>query len=534
VFDRFSEGAVPGFADFQAKVTVHPTERTRLSAFALAGRETMTSFGRDDAGARFVVDQVKGINRLAMVNLTWNPDARLVTTTTPSVYLHDERRADNEQIPGLVPFERVLRVHDYALRQRALYAVSPHHVLDSGVELRRIDTGWRMKGSMPEFTRGLGPTTFGELIDYSAGPIDTSLTRTQAGAWLQDRVPLGSRFTLEPGVRLDWNSFTGEAAWQPRLRATVRAWKATLWAGIATQAQTPSHEGLQGLDYFHITPADGTRLRNERSRQAVAGFESPVTAGFDLRVEAYARRFDRLLVQRQETAEEQATRLRLYVIPPDIPSDDVILERRPTIYPESTGRGTAKGIETLLQRRAGRATGWFSYTYSRSTRDLYGFTVPFDYDRPHALKAVGAYSLSRRIRLSGTWQRASGLPVTPMHTEVAFINLVKVDGTLDPFYRAWRTTGGLLQLIPGFFVRRLGLRNAARLNGYSRTDVRVTYATLGHWEFYGEVINLFNERNHLERMRLDAPGLLGGPIDHSQNVYAEFERIPTFGIRVRF
>ena len=185
-----------------------------------------------------------------------------------------------------------------------------------------------------DFWRGLGPTTFGEQIDYSSGPIDTSLTRTQAGLWLQDRLPFGSRFTLEPGVRLDWNSFTDEAAWQPRLRATVRAGKATAWAGIATQVQTPSHESLQGADYFHITPDDGSHLRNERSRQVVFGVESPLPAGFDLRVEAYSRRFDRLLVQRLETAEEQATRLLPYVIPPDIPPDDVILERRPTIYPE--------------------------------------------------------------------------------------------------------------------------------------------------------------------------------------------------------
>jgi outer membrane receptor protein involved in Fe transport len=212
----------------------------------------------------------------------------------------------------------------------------------------------------------------------------------------------------------------------------------------------------------------------------------------------------------------------------------VILERRPTIYPESTGRGTAKGVEALLQRRAGRATGWFSYTYSRSTRDLYGFTVPFDYDRPHALKAVGAYQLSRRFRLSGTWQRASGLPVTPMQAEVMFGRVVRLDGTVDPFYRASRNRDGTLQTWPGFFMRRLGLRNAARLNGYSRTDVRVTYATLGHWEFYGEIINLFNERNYLERARLDEPGLLGGPIDHSLNIYAEFERMATFGIRVAF
>jgi TonB dependent receptor/TonB-dependent Receptor Plug Domain len=535
VFDRFAEGAVPGFADFQSKLSLQPTRRTRLSIFALAGRETMNNVDLNDVGDKYVREEMKGINRLAILNLTWNPTTRLVTTTTPSVYLHDERRADNEQIVGFNPFERVLRVHDYALRQRVLYAFSPRHVLDSGVELRRISTGWRMKNvKPPDFWRGLGPTTFGEQIDYSSGPIDTSLTRTQAGLWLQDRLPFGPHVTVEPGVRLDWNSFTDEAAWQPRVRATVRAGKATIWTGVAMQVQTPSHEGLQGLDYFHITPSDGSHLRNERSRQVVAGFESPLAAGFDVRVEAYYRRFDRLLVQRLETTEEQATRLLPYVIPPDIPPDDVILERRPTIYPESTGHGAAKGVETLLQRRAGRATGWFSYAYSRSTRDLYGYTVPFDYDRPHSLKAVGAYQLSRRFRLSGTWQRASGLPVTPMQAEVLFSRAVRLDGTVDPFYRASRNRDGTLQTWPGFFMRRLGQRNAARLNGYARTDVRLTYATLGHWEFYGEVINLFNERNYIERARFDEPGLLGGPIDHSQNIYAKFERMATFGVRVAF
>src|SRR5262245_10182121 len=219
VLDRLGKGTVmPGFGDIQAKLTVQPAEHTRLSAFVLAGRETLANLGEDDAGKKVVVDEVKGINRLAMMNLTWNPDRRLVTTTIPSIYWHDEHQGFNEEILGLDAFERVLRVHDYALRQRALFAFSPRHVLDAGVELRRIDSGWRMKSVHEEWTRGLGPTTLGEQIDYSAGPIDTSLTRTQAGLWLQDRVPLGSRVTLDPGVRLDWNSFTGEAAWQPRLR----------------------------------------------------------------------------------------------------------------------------------------------------------------------------------------------------------------------------------------------------------------------------------------------------------------------------
>ena len=84
------------------------------------------------------------------------------------------------------------------------------------------------------------------------------------------------------------------------------------------QAQTPSHESLQGLDYFHLTQADGD-LRNERSRQVVAGFERGLRYDIALRVEAYHRRFDRLLVQRLENEAERALRLSVYQIPPDLP-----------------------------------------------------------------------------------------------------------------------------------------------------------------------------------------------------------------------
>ena len=182
---------------------------------------------------------------------------------------------------------------------------------------------------------------------------------------MQDQLPLGSRWTLEPGVRLDWNSYTGETAWQPRVRASARFGGSLVWTGVSVQAQTPSHESLQGLDYVHLTQADGDRLRNERSLQVVAGFDRRLRYGLGLRVEGYHRRFDRLLVQRLETDAERALRLSAYEIPPDLPPDDVVLERRPTVHPESTGRGAANGLEVLLHRQ-GRLSGWFAYTLSKA------------------------------------------------------------------------------------------------------------------------------------------------------------------------
>jgi hypothetical protein len=78
-------------------------------------------------------------------------------------------------------------------------------------------------------------------------------------------------------------------------------------------------------------------------------------------------------------------------------------------------------------------------------------------------------------------------------------------------------------------MRRLELRNSARLNGYGRTDVRVTYSTLGHWEFYGEVLNLFDRHNHQEEI----DSVAGSGISQ-YSTYNYFRRLPSFGMRVRF
>ena len=101
--------------------------------------------------------------------------------------------------------------------------------------------------------------------------------------------------------------------------------------GSATleQAQTPSHESLQGYDYVQLTAADGGRLKSERSRQIVAGVERTLPGDFALRIEAYGRRFDRLLVQRLETDAERALRLSRYQIPSDLPADSVVLRTSP-------------------------------------------------------------------------------------------------------------------------------------------------------------------------------------------------------------
>jgi hypothetical protein len=533
VVDLFRAGVLPSFADVQFKASLRPTKRTSLSMFALAGREAMEGGNQLDPGSG---REFKGANRLALANLSWTPNSRLVTTTTLSGYAHSARDYDGGFGSVLDVFERNVRVQDLAVRQRAVFAISSRHVLDAGMDLHRMRSSWRMTGMKPPiFWRGIGPSTWGERVEYPpAGAIDSHLGRTQAGFWLQDRIPLGPRLSLEPGVRLDWNSFTRESIWQPRLRVAARFGRTAMWGGFAVQTQTPSHESLQGFEYFQLSDSAAPTLRNERSRQFVAGFERPLGAGLDLRVEAYRRRFDRLLVQRLETDAERAARLSSYVLPPDMPADSVLLEHRPTVHPESSGRGRAAGVEVLLQRNGERVSGWLGYTFSRTRREAYGFTFPFDFDRPHTLSAVANVQLASRVRWSTTVLRASGFAITPVHEEVLFAPIWNLDGTVEPIKRPSRNRVGALVMSPEPSMRRLSLRNSDRLSSYSRADVRVTYATLGRWEFYGEVINVFGSRNYLQLMPVPTIAGASDATATPLNVYEKFERFPTFGVRFKF
>ena len=377
----------------------------------------------------------------------------------------------------------------------------------------------------------VAPNTWGELIDYSDGPIDIRLARTQVGAWLQERIPIGAGFEVEPALRMDWNSFTGERALQPRLRVTKRFADTVVWGGLAWQAQTPGHETMQqGFQFFDITSPEAD-LRNERSRQIVLGMERTMAHAITLRVEAYRRTFDRLLVQRPETENERQQRLSTYAIPPDLPPDSGLLEYRPTVHPQSVGTGRAAGVEVLVQRNRGRLTGWLAYTLSNAERELYGRTVPFDFDRRHALGTVSHVQLSPTIRVSTTVQFASGFPATPPRREVSFRRRLLPDRSLDPLLRPARQTNGTFVTDHVGYPCRVSLLNSERMRAYGRTDVRVTWSPSQNWEFYGEVLNLFNRSNYSQPVGTELPGSLSyGELQ----TFAGHPRLPTYGVRVTF
>ena len=142
------------------------------------------------------------------------------------------------------------------------------------------------------------------------------------------------------------------------------------------------------------------------------------------------------------------------------------------------GEGRAYGLEVLLEKTAGRFSGFGSYTWSRSERRVGGLGVgdpginggewyPAPQDRPHNLSLTGSYQLSPRLTLSGNFVLTSGAPTTYPVARYTFEDAV---------------------------VAEYGDRNAARLPAYHRLDVAAAWQ-VGRGELVGSLYNLYNRRN---------------------------------------
>jgi hypothetical protein len=85
-------------------------------------------------------------------------------------------------------------------------------------------------------------------------------------------------------------------------------------------------------------------------------------------------------------------------------------------------KGTNYGIELLLKKNTGTFEGWLSYTYSRSLKQTTGkfdseqinsnHQYPSSFDKPHDLTFIGTYHHNKRLRVTCTYNYATGRAVT--------------------------------------------------------------------------------------------------------------------------
>ncbi|MDP4214572.1 MAG: TonB-dependent receptor [Bacteroidota bacterium] len=80
------------------------------------------------------------------------------------------------------------------------------------------------------------------------------------------------------------------------------------------------------------------------------------------------------------------------------------------------GKGRAYGLELFIKKKAGKLTGWISYTLSRTELQIDGVNegkwYPARQDRTHDISIVGIYQANKKWTLSATWVYYTGNAVT--------------------------------------------------------------------------------------------------------------------------
>lgn len=551
---------LPSFQDLNARVSWRPRPGQRVSLLGMAGRErTRAGGGVPDAGYTTNTG-----NSLVAFTFESNIGARASSRTIASLSrLADtlnahERSLDNSRgantpesiaTGGLLQFQvsRDIEVSDLALRQEWAIAHSARHWFDVGGEAHVLDTRWAWANSgdrSPQQAIGTSIRLGASLPDI----LNSSRDSLRVGAWIQDRWRVSPRLALQPGLRVDHSSVTGQSTMSPRVSGSLRvgrAWR--LDAAVRVHAQSPGYEKMLLSDYFvDLSPGPAARVTAERALHVVAGvqrsFSGGRASGISLRTDAYYRRFNNLLVGRPETDAEQRARLASYDVPPALWSS-VPTEVAITTAPSNAATGRAYGVEAQIAHGGGGTgaplTGWAAYSFGRADRTAYGVTFPFDYDRRHAVSAAANLRLGPRTDFGATLRWATGLPRTPVRgVRLALVpDVGDADGDGNRHESVpQRDERGHAVFQPDF--GGVANINAARSPRFARLDARLTYRPSWsgeRWAFYADVINVLNAKNAAQidsalvfNPASDRPGIIETAADRGIPLF------PSFGLRFWF
>jgi TonB family protein len=301
--------------------------------------------------------------------------------------------------------------------------------------------------------------------DVSLTSITGDLSRQMNGsAWLETLWRPNRDWLVRPGARTDvWYDHTDtRPSVDPRVLVRYRLFDRDLedvpadsddrgvWVkgGAGVFHQPPRFFlPLPGLDQLPLEYGLLTAY------QTSFGLEVPLDRGFNINIETYYDVLDPVVFDLSVNQETAGTLANETLLPQTTDAGESrpqqVIDR--LIEPQS---GRAYGVETMLRRtdRSGGPYGWISYTLSRSERKKDGVMVPYDFDRTHLVNVVAGLPLPRNWDLSLRLQYQSGKPAT--------------------------TTAGY---------------NAARIDGYTRVDLRVDKrAVWMSWllDFYIDVTNV--------------------------------------------
>ncbi len=330
------------------------------------------------------------------------------------------------------------------------------------------------------------------IKDNSSGlnqNIKTVVGSFENAIYIEDEIKIGPRLRMNPGLRVShFNSQNTNYFFpEPRLSLSCKiksdlAIKAS-YAMMNQYVHLLSNTGM-GLPTDLWVPSS-TNLKPKQSWQIAAGVAKDfIEKEFSVSLEGYYKESKNII-----SYKEGASFLGLSSLGSAGPTSNYSWEENIV-----SGKGWSYGTEFLLQKKAGKLTGWIGYTLSWTQMqfDEINFGQKFwaKYDRRHDISIVGIYKIREEtdehngIKLSGTWVYGTGnaisLPIAEYSAPVHTLG-----------YSKWGYYGGGT-------VSQYTAKNDFRMGAYHRMDIGLQFIRkkkffVRTWEL--SVYNAYNRAN---------------------------------------
>lgn len=410
------------FYDFHAKISHRIDADNRIFAGIYHGRDRFRQgftshyyyhyYDRNYAAYDRYTDDVSHFHMNwgnTVAGLRWNHifNGRLFSNTTVSwsgyrsdLQAMNELWVDDDgwKTYSRSDFRYFTAIGDLSLRTDFEYTPSPSHAVKFGAGVTRhvfVPDGL----SLAEKQAENGTTLRDTVLSHYSG---TYMPGTEASAYLEDEISIGRKLTLNPGLHFALFTTMGKAypSFQPRFSVRWDVSPAVvLKAGYSRMAQY-----VHLLPFARINLPTDTwvpitdRIPPQTSDQWSAGCYYTGLSGWSISSEVYYKSLQNIVELRSN---------RLAFAGADQWEQSI-----------ATGIGRAYGTEWMVEKTAGRLTGWLSYTLSWSERCVPDGSVnegrwfPYTNDRRHKVSLYAEYSPNERIDFSAAWLFASGNRMT--------------------------------------------------------------------------------------------------------------------------
>ncbi len=520
------DSSFPSFEDIQMRLTLGPFKKHKFFVNGIFSRDGVDIISGKDRKRPDSVD-VNDVTNNNILSASWHyiPSDNFISRTTLSWYnnsgenefigdildpLIDREGLGPEQVDSLrrigallgLKFQSTYDFLKHSIGNRSVY-IDPsnnRYEFGAGFDLIKNDLSYQLDFD-DQWKSFINTIPNARALQDEFNIEGEYNFRTHAYA--QARYSIGESFFYQPSLRVDFYSYLKRPYLSPRFNVGYAIDPlTTVRASAGLYFQSPAYEKIiDGRTFYNFSDIDGTTLKAERSIHYVLGFDRWINNEWQIRAEGYYKDFANLIEQEvltgyryEWTINDPNNNDPSYISNPAnwTRSDEKLPYDSLTTIPVNTGSGHSVGFELSLEKKytspKTKFYGWVNYSFSTSKRDRgHGITIPFRFDRTHALNVVANYRFNSWLELGARFTYATNFPETPpvgIQPRVVNDSLV-----INP--------------LTGRMVFNLDFGSASNIYSqrrpdYHRLDVRLSAFSRfwnTDWTFYLDVMNVYNRTN---------------------------------------